>query len=84
MKGISTGTNAIVSKKDSIYANWSKEQLIRRITELENANKPHSEKFQHIEDNKSAKFRKKRLREARRKRLRRSLTFLNIIPGSSP
>ncbi|CAI4457635.1 ASN_collapsed_G0017310.mRNA.1.CDS.1 [Saccharomyces cerevisiae] len=84
MKAISTGTNAIVSKKDSIYANWSKEQLIRRITELENANKPHSEKFQHIEDNKKRKILQEEVTRSKAKRLRRSLTFLNIIPGSSP
>ncbi|AJV22133.1 Deg1p [Saccharomyces cerevisiae YJM1332] len=75
MKAISTGTNAIVSKKDSIYANWSKEQLIRRITELENANKPHSEKFQHIEDNKKRKISQEEVTRSKAKKAPKKFDF---------
>ena len=56
MKAVSTGTNIIGNNKNSSYVNWSKEQLIRRITELENANNQDTNKSRHVEDSKKRKL----------------------------
>ena len=75
MKAVSTGTSAIGSKKESIYVNWSKEQLIRRITELETANKAHSEKFHHIEDNKKRKLSQEEITKSKAKKAPKKFDF---------
>ncbi|CAI4061008.1 hypothetical protein SKDZ_06G0640 [Saccharomyces kudriavzevii ZP591] len=58
MKTVSAG-NSIGNKMDSVYVNWTKEQLIRRIAELENANKQHPDEPQHTEENKKRKLPRK-------------------------
>lgn len=84
MKAVSAGTNMMGKKEDSVYISWTKEQLIRRITELENANKQHRNELQHIDDNKKRKLPQEGIIKTKTKKTQKSLILPSIILGLLP
>ncbi|CAI1970494.1 hypothetical protein SEUBUCD646_0F00610 [Saccharomyces eubayanus] len=75
MKAVSAGTNMMGKKEDSVYISWTKEQLIRRITELENANKQHRNELQHIDDNKKRKLPQEGIIKTKTKKTQKKFDF---------
>ena len=75
MKAVSASTNMMGKKEGSVYISWTKEQLIRRITELENANKQHHNELQHIEDNKKRKLPQEGIIKTKTKKTQKKFDF---------